>query len=143
MAEVARASLAALARAHRCQNSAYFIQYSSFFRLDPEPNPRRDTARDFSHGLLGHDEGVGILLLKAGLGVLGGLEIRERAGIDDGVAAVVDVLDDGDAAVLQGGDGAVGADGGVVGGELNVEIAKADVLGGVAGNGEIGVAILD
>src|ERR1700722_9673745 len=61
MAKVARASLdfdelsrvAALARALRCRNSAYFIQYSSFLRLDPEPNPRRDTARDFCHGLLG------------------------------------------------------------------------------------------
>ena len=52
MAKVARASLAALARALRCRNSAYFIQYSSFLRLDPEPNPRRDAARDFCHGLL-------------------------------------------------------------------------------------------
>ena len=29
------------------------LQYSSFLRLDPEQNPRRDTAREFRHGLLG------------------------------------------------------------------------------------------
>src|SRR5438270_5057279 len=59
MAKVARASLdfdelsrvAALARALRCRSSAYFIQYSSLLRLDPEPNPRRAAARDFCHGL--------------------------------------------------------------------------------------------
>jgi len=28
------------------------LQYSSFLRLDPEQNPRRDTAREFRHGLL-------------------------------------------------------------------------------------------
>jgi len=52
VAKVARASLAAFARALRCRNSAYFIQYSSFLRLDPEQNPQRVTARDFCHGLL-------------------------------------------------------------------------------------------
>ena len=28
------------------------LQYSSFLRLDPVRNPRRDTAREFHHGLL-------------------------------------------------------------------------------------------
>jgi anti-anti-sigma factor len=51
VAELARASLAFFAPALRCRNSAYFFQYSSFLRLDAEQNPRRDTAREFRHGL--------------------------------------------------------------------------------------------
>jgi hypothetical protein len=48
----AQASLPVFARTLRCRNSAYFVRYSSFLRLDPEQNPRRDTARGFFQGLL-------------------------------------------------------------------------------------------
>jgi hypothetical protein len=61
VAKLARASLASFVRALRCRNSAYFSQYSSVLRLDPVRNLRRDTAREFHHGLLCSGGIVGVI----------------------------------------------------------------------------------